>query len=184
MSDLDKKGPGWGPFFPSSPVGILQSTVLPLEWTGTTPMTRLDDTEGAPAYTRSSVMAYLRAAESERQRLEQSIADARARTAAVRSRISRLDALGLGTAPPAPVEPRPASVPSYVDEWQNLGGLPSSERCVDGGAPLAQWSPPGGSRGAAVDSDLDRLSREFPPPMTDGPSEWWPLDSGTTIDRD
>ncbi len=64
-------------------------------------MTEPVDTQSAPAYTRGSVVNYLRAAEAERQQLERAIAEARARTASVRGRIERLDALGLGTAPSA-----------------------------------------------------------------------------------
>ena len=60
-------------------------------------MTQPIDTGGPPAYTRASVVAYLEAAEVERRRLRRAIGDARARTASARSRIERLDALGLGT---------------------------------------------------------------------------------------
>ncbi len=62
-------------------------------------MTEPVDIQSAPAYTRGSVVAYLKAAEAERQQLQRAIAEARARTASIRGRIERLDALGLGTAP-------------------------------------------------------------------------------------
>jgi hypothetical protein len=52
-------------------------------------MTSLPTTTDPEAYTRASVTDYLRAAESERQRLQQAIADARQRTAMARRRAAR-----------------------------------------------------------------------------------------------
>jgi hypothetical protein len=49
--------------------------------------------EAAPAYTRTSVLAYLKAAEEERQRIKLAIAEARYRKELAMSRIDRLDAL-------------------------------------------------------------------------------------------
>ena len=68
-------------------------------------MTQPNDSGAPAAYTRGSVMAYLKVAEAERQRLRQAILEARARTASARRRIERLDALGLGTS--APLDPGP-----------------------------------------------------------------------------
>ena len=61
-------------------------------------ITPSDDTP-APAYTRDSVEAYLRAADSERVRIEQAIAEARARTQRALDRMHRLDLLEQGTVP-------------------------------------------------------------------------------------
>jgi hypothetical protein len=91
-------------------------------------MTETVDTQSAPAYTRGSVVAYLKAAEGERQRLQGAIAEAQARSASVRGRIERLDSLGLGTATPAggvdrtPVPPRSDGIPLTAEptNWWSI----------------------------------------------------------------
>jgi hypothetical protein len=61
-------------------------------------MTTPNDRTSAPAYTRDSVEAYLRAAAAERLRIELAIAEARARTERAHRKEQRLDAL-VGEAP-------------------------------------------------------------------------------------
>ncbi len=56
-------------------------------------MTNPDGNEAAPAYTRASVMAYLKAAEEERQRIRLAIAQARYRKDLAMSRVDRLGSL-------------------------------------------------------------------------------------------
>jgi hypothetical protein len=57
------------------------------------------DGTSAPAYTRDSVEAYLRAADSERVRIERAIAEARSRTHRALHTMQRLDLLEQGTLP-------------------------------------------------------------------------------------
>ncbi|MGD0311508.1 MAG: hypothetical protein ABSC90_03510 [Acidimicrobiales bacterium] len=53
-------------------------------------MTTSTGNEAAPAYTRASVLAYLKAAEEERQRIRLAIAEARARKERAMGRVDRL----------------------------------------------------------------------------------------------
>ena len=100
-----------------------------------TPLPRPDEPE---SYTRESVMAYLRVAEAERQRLEQAIADVRERTDIARRRARSLggaSAAGAGCGvpirvPSLPVQiggPDPAGIPGpALPEWS--GHSPADRR--------------------------------------------------------
>lgn len=57
-------------------------------------MTTPNEDEAAPAYTRASVLAYLKAAEEERQRIRLAIAEARYRKEVAMSRVDRIGSLG------------------------------------------------------------------------------------------
>jgi hypothetical protein len=56
-------------------------------------MTTSTGNEAAPAYTRASVLAYLKAAEEERQRIRLAIAEARHRKELAMGRVDRIGAL-------------------------------------------------------------------------------------------
>ena len=59
-------------------------------------MNQSSDPQAGQAYTRASVEAYLRAAATERLRLQSAIAEARARTAEARRMEEHLQAAGTG----------------------------------------------------------------------------------------
>jgi hypothetical protein len=92
-------------------------------------MTMHRSSEEHQDYTRQSVMAYLRAAEAERQRLERAIAEARARTVAARRR-AEVVGIGEGCGPPVPV-------PSLEAVDRASGGLESDRL---GEPVLPEWA--------------------------------------------
>jgi hypothetical protein len=148
-----------------------------------TPLPRPDEHE---AYTRESVMAYLRAAEAERQRLEQAITDARARTDIARRRSGSLggaraaNGAGAGCGVPIPVPslpvqvggPDPAGVPGpALPEWS--GHSPADRRRRPYRRPaITGGRPPGPPRelapGVFVESAGATAGRHGTGPSTPG----------------
>jgi hypothetical protein len=142
-------------------------------------MTEPTTTDEASAYTRESVMAYLRAAEAERSRLRSAIDEARARAASARSRVQRLDALVVG----------PDVRSGGLEDGSLASPLDALISTADGPRfePTTTPGPPPGSEWPALDGvashqgipDPDALIEEFRSSLAEEPSAWWPVDPKT-----
>ncbi len=136
------------------------------------------DPQEAPAYTRESVMAYLRAAEVERQRIRLAIADARARTESARRRSGRLSSLDQLSADAAwepirvaaPSVPAQAGVPSFGDDLPlaDMGPSPGHGIVNGGGSDRPNDSP-------GIVSDFDQLIGALNAPAKGDDGIWIPI---------
>ena len=114
------------------------------------------DGTSVPAYTRDSVEAYLRAADSERARIEQAIAEARSRTQRALDTTRRLDLLEQGTV---------------------LEGGSAATEAADGNL-ISATRPLGDSDSMVEDS---RLLGRFHSAPANGGSTWWQDDTAAAV---
>jgi hypothetical protein len=142
-------------------------------------MTEPTHTEEAPAYTRESVMAYLRAAEAERTRLRSAIDEARARASSARSRVQRLDALVVGPDVRSG-GPGDGSSVSPLDALISTRDCPRFEpTATHDTLPESEWPALDGVSGHQGVPDPDALIEEFRSSLADDTSTWWPVDPMT-----
>lgn len=140
-------------------------------------MTSPIDPQEAPAYTRESVVAYLTAAEAERQRIRLAIADARGRTESARrrsGRLSSLDQLSAGsTWEPTYVDAPPVPTPPFIRDLPPANAAPPH---VNGSVNGEKFYPLDGPKPEIV-SDFDQLigALSAPAPVDDG--DWIPINA-------
>jgi hypothetical protein len=141
-------------------------------------MTSPIDPQEAPAYTRESVMAYLRSAEAERQRIRLAIADARARTVSARRRTGRLSSLDQASADSTwePIRLDTPSAPAQAGIPQFTGGRP----LVQANASQANGPVNGHRMGGTelgIVSDFDQLIGAVNAPVKVDDGNWIPINA-------
>jgi hypothetical protein len=134
------------------------------------------DPQAAPAYTTASVMAYLRAAEAECQRIRKAIAEARHRAEVAQHKAERLRSLDSGIVPVVSSGPR-GVVPPVDGAPQPAGSDRGGAASVDPGATRELAV----NRGPEVVLVLDQLMQSIRSSLVDDGSERLHVDPAVAV---